>query len=157
MQDQVLDITAALVRTAGLISDIRAGAAAEQELSAQQATVLCILAERTLPMAHVGALMRINKSSATWLIDRAEEAGLVHRTTDPHDRRCQIVELTEHGSGLGEKYRARVTELVEELITDLDPQERDLLRTTLSRVVLANQAQLSNQSPITWPSTTSAA
>ena len=145
-----LDITAALVRSAGLVSDVCASAAAEQDLSAQQAQVLCVLADRTLPMAHLGALMRISRSSVTWLIDRAEEAGLVRRRTDPRDRRSQIVELTDHGSSLGATYRARVTELVGQLIDDLDAPELEALRAALSHVVLAHQAQT------TWPTISSA-
>lgn len=151
MQEQDLDITAALVRMAGLISDIRALAAEEQDLSVQQATVLCVLARGARPMARLGSLMRINKSSVTWLIGRAEEAGLVRRRTDTRDRRSQLVELTERGSALGEKFRARVTELVDELIAGLDVHERDSVRKGLSRVVLSSQAET------TWPSVSSAA
>lgn len=150
-QGQELDITAGLVRTSSLIADLRAAAATEQDLTMQQATVLCVLADRTLPMAHLGGLMQINKSSATWLIDRAEDAGLVRRRPDERDRRSQIVELTARGSELGAAFRARVTDLVSDLIADLDPQERELLRAVLSRVVLANQPQT------TWPSASPAA
>ena len=145
-----LDITAALVRTAGLVCDLRARAAAEQELTAQHAQVLCVLADRTLSMAHLSALMRISKSSVTWMIDRAEEAGLVCRRTDENDRRSQIVELTERGSVLGATYRARVVELVDDLIAGLNPTQRESLRRVLSRVVLANQEQS------TWPDASSA-
>lgn len=151
VEEQELDITAALVRMAGLISDVRAAAAAEQDLSVQQAAVLCVLAERALPMARLGSLMRINKSSVTWLIDRAEEAGLVRRRTDVHDRRSQIVELTDRGSALGELFRARVTGRIDELIAGLDVHERDLIRAAFSRIVLSNQAET------TWPSVSSAA
>jgi DNA-binding MarR family transcriptional regulator len=92
-------------------------------------------------MADLSALMRINKSSVTWMIDRAEEAGLVCRRTDGNDRRSLIVELAQRGSVLGATYRARVTELVDDLIVDLNPTQRESLRRVLSQVVQASQEQ----------------
>jgi DNA-binding MarR family transcriptional regulator len=140
-----LDLTAALVRGAGLISDICAAAAAQHQLTVQQAQLLCVIATHSVSMAQLGALLRITKSSATGLVDRAEEAGLVLRVTDVHDRRSQIVELTPRGERLGGSYRAVVTDRIAELIADIDPTAREALRSAMSRVVLSNQAR------DTWP------
>ena len=140
-----LDITAALVRASGLVSDICAKSAAEHEVTAQQAQLLCVLAQRPVAMAELGVLMRITKSSTTGLVDRAQAAGLVVRDADADDRRSHLVSLTERGRRLGGAYRAMVTERITTLIADVPDAERELLRAVLSQVVISNQARA------TWP------
>lgn len=141
MHQPKLDITAALVRGAGLISDICATAAAEHDLTVQQAQLLCVLAHGPVTMAQLGALLRITKSSTTGLVDRAEEANLVARNTQAHDRRSHTVHLTQAGDRIGTAYRALVTERIAALFQDVPGVELEVLRSALSRVVLTNQAR----------------
>ena len=143
---QELSLTAALVRTAGLVQDIGARAAAQHEVTPQHAQMLCIVAWRPLSMAQLGTALRITKSSTSGLVDRAEEGGLVRRSADLDDRRSQLVVLTDRGAQVGQAYRDTVAEGIEELVADIPDAEREAVRTVMSRIVLAHQARN------TWPS-----
>lgn len=140
-----LGITAALVRASGLVTDVCARVAAEHGVTAQQAQLLCVLAEHRVTMAQLGPMLRIAKSSTTGLVDRAEEAGLVARITVSDDRRSQQVTLTATGADLGAAYRADVEEQVAGLLRDVDAAGTESLRSVLSAVVLGNSARA------TWP------
>jgi len=143
---QELSLTAALVRTAGLVLDIGARAAAQHEVTTQHAQMLCIVVWRPMSMAQLGTALRITKSSTSGLVDRAEEGGLVRRSADLDDRRSQLVVLTDRGAQVGQAYRDTVAEGIEELVADIPDVEREALRAVLSRIVLAHQARN------TWPS-----
>ena len=145
---QEMSLTGALVRTAGLVGDIAARAAAAHEVTPQHAQMLCIVAWRPLSMAQLGATLRITKSSASGLVDRAEEGALVHRSVDLDDRRSQRVVLTDRGAQVGQAYRDTVAEGIEVLVADIPQAEREVLRSVLSRIVLGHQARN------TWPSET---
>lgn len=63
--------------------------------------------DRRLPTMRLGDLLMIRGSSATYLVDKLEEQGLVERHADPADRRVSIVALTDAGlERLGEGVRA---------------------------------------------------
>lgn len=141
-----LHLTAALVRCAGLVMDVGARVAASYDVTPQHAQLLCIVAWRPVSMAQLGTALRITKSSTSGLVDRAEEAGLVHRAVDPADRRSQLVVLTDRGARVGQAYRDAVSSGIDELIADLPDPDREALRALTSRIVLAHQARN------TWPS-----
>jgi DNA-binding MarR family transcriptional regulator len=50
-----------------------------------------------LPVMRLRDLLLVHGSSATYLVDRLVEAGLVAREADPADRRVSIVRLTDAG------------------------------------------------------------
>jgi DNA-binding MarR family transcriptional regulator len=50
---------------------------------------------------------RIQRPTATRLLDRLEEEGLVTRAADPADGRCSIVTATAEGSALLKRLRGR--------------------------------------------------
>ncbi|MGH3171443.1 MAG: MarR family winged helix-turn-helix transcriptional regulator [Trebonia sp.] len=49
---------------------------------------------------EIAAYLLLQSHSAVGLVDRAEAAGLVHRTPDPDDARVVRVELTDKGDKL---------------------------------------------------------
>lgn len=77
----------------------------------------------------IGTLARqwgADPSTATWLVDRLERAGLAERSPSPGDRRVKLVRLTEKGEAtrvelLAEYYRAprEVAALKSEDLADL--------------------------------------
>lgn len=68
------------------------------------------------------------------ILDRLEAGGLVHRTPDPADRRNRIVRLTEAGREVLDACRAGIAEVERDLLTELDPQQREDFRDTLDRL-----------------------
>jgi DNA-binding MarR family transcriptional regulator len=141
MPRRPLDLTEALVRGAGLVVDLCAELAAARGLTLQQAQLLCVLDERPVPMARLGTLLKISKSSTTGLVTRAEEAGLVARTTDEHDARSHLVTLSAAGRDLGRAYREAVTVGLDDLLADVAAPGRETLRAVLSDVVQTHEAR----------------
>jgi DNA-binding MarR family transcriptional regulator len=79
----------------------------------------------------------LDKTTMTSLLDRLEGCGLIIRSTDSHDRRARIPELTEDGRRVQAEV-TRVRDHVEaSLLAAFTPQERHLLRALLTRLTEA--------------------
>jgi DNA-binding MarR family transcriptional regulator len=74
---------------------------AGEELSPSQSAALTTIdCHGPLTPSEVAARERIQRPTATRILARLEEAGLVARTPDPADRRSALVAATEAGSAL---------------------------------------------------------
>jgi DNA-binding MarR family transcriptional regulator len=74
--------------------------------------------ERSLPIGELGVQRNLSPSGVSRSVDRLASAGLVQRTTNPVDRRSQLVGLTPEG--LARLRAAQVTHhtVVRELLLD---------------------------------------
>ena len=70
---------------------------------------------------------RIQRPTATRVLARLEETGLVQRTPDPHDRRSSLVAVTPVASELLAELRTRKTAFLAERLERLTPDERAVL------------------------------
>jgi DNA-binding MarR family transcriptional regulator len=70
---------------------------------------------------------RIQRPTATRVLSRLEEEGLIERTADLYDRRSSLVAVTKEGSELLEGLRTRKTAFLAERLDDLEPEERATL------------------------------
>ena len=107
---------------------------------------LVTVPDRTLPIGALGEQRNLSPSGISRSVDRLVKAGLVERTTNPSDRRSQLVGLT--AEGLARLRAAQVTHhaVVRELLLDrLD--ERDLKRLT----ALWEKAMPGSISSPVWP------
>jgi DNA-binding MarR family transcriptional regulator len=112
-----------------------AGADLSPSLSAALATV-----ERHGPLtpSELATRERIQRPTVTRILARLEEAGLVLRTPDPHDRRSSLVAVTAEGRALLEELRTRKTAYLARRLEDLTPEDRATLEraaTILERVL----------------------
>jgi DNA-binding MarR family transcriptional regulator len=112
-----------------------AGADLSPSLSAALATV-----ERHGPMtpSELATRERIQRPTVTRILARLEEAGLVLRTPDPHDRRSSLVTATAEGRALLEELRTRKTAYLARRLEGLSPEDRATLEraaTILERVL----------------------
>ena len=80
----------------GLLGEL----AAEHDLSLTQFRLLAILRDREPAMLDLARHLKLEKSSATGLIDRAERRGLVERFPGARDGRAVHVRLTPAGRRL---------------------------------------------------------
>ena len=142
---QQLDLVAGLIRSAAMIQDVCATASAEQNLTPQQAQLMCVVGDDPLSMVQLGAHLRIGKSSMTGLVHRAERAGLIERRPDPLDGRSTLIALTPEGRRINDAFRRVVGQRIDEITATLPVEERNSLAAALSTVVLKNKA------PQTWP------
>ncbi len=82
--------------------------------------------------------LALEKSSVSGLIDRAEDRGLVARTTGHADGRAVRVRLTEQGAELATRFADEVYAELERLLASLsDPDQRRLFQ--LADAILATQ------------------
>jgi DNA-binding MarR family transcriptional regulator len=101
---------------------------AGEELSPSQAAALATI-DRHGPLtpSELAVRERIQRPTATRVIARLEEAGLVDRTADPEDRRSCVVGLTPAGRALLVRVRMRKDAYLSRRLRDLDADERAAL------------------------------
>jgi MarR family transcriptional regulator, lower aerobic nicotinate degradation pathway regulator len=83
---------------------------------------------------ELGATMRIDPSSVVAIIDDFERAGVAERRRDPSDRRRYAIHLTRKGKVLLAHAREAMHAAEEQLLADLDADERRELRRLLLKV-----------------------
>lgn len=66
---------------------------------------------------------RVKRPTATRVIARLAEAGLVERTADPHDRRAALVSVSPAGRKLVRRLRRRKDEHLARRLATLDPRD----------------------------------
>ncbi len=97
---------------------------AGSELGPAQAAVLATL-ERGGPLApsELASRERIKRPTATRIVARLTELGLVERTPDPEDGRCALVSITPEGRSLLRRLRNRKTAYLAKRLAELDPED----------------------------------
>lgn len=106
------------------------------DITPAQGRVLRIVGRCDRPprMGEVAARLHIAPRSLTDLVDPLEEAGLLHRATDPENRRSLLLELTPAGTGVLEELGRRSRDSAARAFAVLDPPDRRSLLELLRRV-----------------------
>ena len=101
-----------------------------------QGHVLRVVGRHPQPprMGEVAARLHIAPRSLTDLADALEEAGLLHRTPDPGNRRSVLLGLTPAGQGVLEELGRRSRASAAEAFAVLAPGDRHRLLDLLRRV-----------------------
>jgi DNA-binding MarR family transcriptional regulator len=101
---------------------------AGEELSPSQAAALATI-DRHGPLtpSELADRERVKRPTATRVIARLEEAGLVHRTRDPQDGRSSLVALSPAGREVLDRVRKRKTAYLARRLRELDADERATL------------------------------
>lgn len=113
------------LRTAVLRLARRLRQEAPEGLTQTQLSALAVL-HRDGPIG-VGALAaaeRVKPPTATRIVDQLEGRGLVSRGPDPSDGRCVKVQLTEAGTALITRTRARRDAFLATRLADLGPDDQ---------------------------------
>jgi DNA-binding MarR family transcriptional regulator len=113
----------AIARTARRLRQ-EAGAELSPSLTAALATI-----ERHAPMtpSELASRERIQRPTATRLLARLEDAGLVERTPDPHDGRSSLVSATPAARELMDELRLRKTAYLARRLEGLSEEDRAVL------------------------------
>jgi DNA-binding MarR family transcriptional regulator len=92
------------------------------ELTMPQCRALALLPQGPQRMGNIAAYLGSSLSSATSMIDRLVDKGLVERLSDPDDRRVVLCQLTVRGQEEIERFwrigRLGIARLTEHLTTD---------------------------------------
>jgi DNA-binding MarR family transcriptional regulator len=140
--DEGMGVAAALVRSSFLVHAVYAEASREYGLTVQQGQLLCVLMAQPYGMSELGAMLGLEKSSLTGLVDRAVRRGLVRREPDPKDGRAVRVGLTAEGSEVAGEFYTDTCRRIEALSDGLSAADRGGLAALLGRVVLENRVPM---------------
>lgn len=91
-----------------------------------------------MPMGRIAEILDASMSSATGIIDRMEERGLVERVRVPDDRRIVLVRPTQTGHDLVDEVELVKSEILVAALTRMAPAQLDRLAcaaTDLERAV----------------------
>lgn len=83
--------------------------------------------------AALAARLGIDRTVMTYLIDKYVECGFVERQQDPTDRRARRIVATPRGREILADVDVRVAAAEEDLLSGLDPTEREQFRDLLER------------------------
>ena len=101
-------------------------------ITARQATLLWLIKRSPgLSLAELAAEEDISPPALSGHVDRLEAAGLVERMRSEIDRRRVGLRLTEEGSQLMRRVRARQTTWLAERMRSLEPEELEAIETAL--------------------------
>ena len=87
-----------------------------------------------LRMAELADRLGIVPRSVTTVIDALEQAGLVRREIDPHNRRAIRLHLTDRGTAVRDDMREARRQAAEDLFAPLPDGDRKTLAELLSRL-----------------------
>src|SRR6185295_5861078 len=93
-------------------------------MTAALATIEC---HGPMTPSELATRERIQRPTATRVIARLEEMGLIGRTTDPQDRRSSLVSVTPEATALLAEQRTRKTAFLAERLEGLNPEDRAVL------------------------------
>src|SRR5436190_10088145 len=89
----------------------------------QTAALATIERHGPLTPSELAEIERVQRPSATRIVARLEQAGLVERVADPIDRRSFTVATTSKGAALMQKLRTRKNAYLARRLRGLDPDE----------------------------------
>jgi DNA-binding MarR family transcriptional regulator len=93
-------------------------------LSPTQSAALATIERRgPLTPSEVAAIERIQRPTATRILTRLEDAGLIERAADPADRRSSLLTITSAGRALLRRQRTRKNAFLAQRLDGLDPDE----------------------------------
>lgn len=105
-------------------------------LKKNQTKIISVLYHRNgLTSTELARMLDIEKGGLTSIIDQLEQMNLVVRRPDAHDRRKQLLSLSEQGRRLMEQVMERYTESIQEQFKLVDQQELDQFINSLRCVV----------------------
>lgn len=112
-----------------LVETLNQGTAAR--LSPTKRRALDVLAEGEARVGELAAQVGVDETTATRLVDRLAELGLVERSSLAADRRVTVVRLTVAGEKLVADVAVRRERFFCEVLAELEPEERvELVRLT---------------------------
>lgn len=99
------------------------------EITMPQARCLMVVAiDPAISISGLAAHLHIGLPAASGLVERLVEAGHVERNPDAHDRRQQLVTLTDQGRALVDRFHELPAERLGQLIAGLSLRELRSLR-----------------------------
>jgi DNA-binding MarR family transcriptional regulator len=102
------------------------------ELTPSQFSLFTAVAKRgPVPVGHIAEIEHVRPPTASKIIAKLEDRGLVQRTADPDDRRCALIELSAAGREYLDEVRAAGRTWLAGQIAELDDADTAMLNDAL--------------------------
>jgi DNA-binding MarR family transcriptional regulator len=112
---------------------------------AQMRVLMLLRALGELSMSEAASALRVSQSTASGLVDRLVESGLVARHGDTNDRRQVIVSLTQAGVGFLDHFQEVGVSHLRELMATLPAEDLTTVRRAIDLLVAAAQELVTEQ------------
>jgi DNA-binding MarR family transcriptional regulator len=132
----MFSIPVALVRLSYLVDSIYSDVCAGYGVSVPQAQLMCVVKDQSRGMGEISAMLRLDKSSVTGLVERVERRGYLLREMSPTDRRAITVRLTPTGKELTDAFYEEVSRRLTDLAAQLPAEDHDHLTRIATLLVL---------------------
>lgn len=93
----------------------------------QLAALATVQRDGPLPIGTLASIEQVAAPTATKVVEKLHQSGLISRQPDPDDRRVSIVAITSGGADLLRELRARKTQWLAARIDELSDDERRVL------------------------------
>jgi len=97
------------------------------------------------PIAEVVTVFGLRGSTATAVLDRLEERGLMTRTPNPDDRRSFLLELTAEGKRVAEQVQELVEKLENAIARRITKEDEEGFRKVMAAIEAATNVTLVNR------------
>lgn len=109
-----------LRRAIGKLARLLNAAAASEDLTPTQASVLAIIGFRgPIGPTEVARIEGINPTMLSRIASKLDAAGLIRRTPHPHDQRAALLEATEAGQAVSDRIREKRSAAVTSILAGL--------------------------------------
>ncbi|RRJ63780.1 MarR family transcriptional regulator [Paenibacillus oralis] len=86
------------------------------------------------PIQQIGAKLLLQSGNVTYVIDKLETAGLLHRTPCPRDRRVIYAELTSKGQALMDQLYPEFANRIDYALSGLNDEEKNTMIDLLKKM-----------------------
>lgn len=87
--------------------------------------LMAVKAKQPCRLSELSQEMDISNPTASGLVDRLVQHGLVERASDPRDRRAVCISLSDRGEKLVMKFRHHSKERWQEILTNMTRQDQN--------------------------------
>lgn len=86
------------------------------------------------PIQQIGAKLLLQSGNVTYVIDKLESAGLLHRSPCPRDRRVIFAELTHEGKEMMDQMYPEYTDRIDHALSGLNDSEKQTMIDLLKKM-----------------------
>ncbi|WP_223067038.1 MarR family winged helix-turn-helix transcriptional regulator [Paenibacillus caui] len=86
------------------------------------------------PIQQIGAKLLLQSGNVTYVIDKLEAGGLLHRTPCARDRRVIFAELTPEGKALMDQLYPEFEDRIDHALSGLDSNEKEMMISLLKKM-----------------------
>jgi DNA-binding MarR family transcriptional regulator len=129
------DAATGLIDLALLVQAIQGSVSERHGVTPLQGRLLCVLVTGPRGMAELARCFGVEKAALTGLVDRAQQRGLVERSSVPGDRRAVAVTLTDSGRRVAAAFHQDATTELDRLLAPLGTADRRAFHAALVQIL----------------------